>query len=87
VIKKIFAFSVEGLEPQPQGGVFPVVTKNLVRDLMPDLQSAHGPVLEKVDGVTMTTAGEARIVTDNDGVSDSSGETQMMLLGNIFEQP
>jgi hypothetical protein len=86
-IKKIYAFSVEGLEPQPQGGVFPIVTKTLVRDIVPDLQSAHGPVLEKVEGFTMTAAGEAWMVTDNDGVSDSSGETQMILLGNIFEQP
>ena len=85
VIKKIYAFSVDGLEPQSQGGIFPVVAKNLVRDIVPDLQGAHGPVLEKVEGFTITTDSAAWIVTDNDGVDNASGETQMILLGNIFE--
>ena len=85
VLKRIYAFSVDGLEPQPQGGMFPVVTKSLARDILPDLQSAHGPVLEKVEGLTVMLDGTTWIVTDNDGVEDSSGETQLISLGHIFE--
>jgi hypothetical protein len=71
-IKKIYQFSVEGLEPQPHGSSFPVVTKTLVRDLIPDLKADNGLVLEKVEGLTVLPNGDALIVTDNDGVTDSS---------------
>ncbi|ETX02647.1 MAG: hypothetical protein ETSY2_35145 [Candidatus Entotheonella gemina] len=81
---KIYAFSVDGLEPRPQGRRFPVADKSLVRDILPDLQGDNGPVLEKVEGLMITTDNTAWIVTDNDGVDDSSGETQFMPLGDIF---
>lgn len=84
-IKKIYSFSADGLEPRPQGRRFPVVSKDLVRDILPDLQGDHGPVLEKVEGLMITTDDTAWIVTDNDGVDDSSGETQLIPLGDIFE--
>jgi hypothetical protein len=75
---------VEEVEPQPQGGVFPKLTKTLVRDLIPDLTADNGLVLEKVEGLMVTAKGDAFIVTDNDGVDDSSGETQLINLGSIF---
>jgi hypothetical protein len=83
-IKRIYEFSVAGLTPEPQGSDFPVVTKKLVRDLIPDLTADNGLVLEKVEGLTVTAKGDAFIVTDNDGVDDSSGETQLIDLGPIF---
>jgi hypothetical protein len=85
-LKKIYAFSVDGLDPQPQGGLFPGVEKRLVRDILPDLQGGHGPVLEKVEGLTVMLDGRTWIVTDNDGVENSSGETQLISLGPIFEE-
>lgn len=85
-IKKIYAFSIAGLEPQTQGGTFPVVDKTLVHDLVPDLKSPNGVVLEKVEGLAVTSNGDAFIVTDNDGVDDSSGETQFLRLGDIFDR-
>lgn len=64
----------------------PIVTKRLVHDLMPDLAAAHGSVIEKVEGLAVLGNGDAVIVTDNDGVDDSSGETQWINLGKIFAQ-
>ena len=84
-IKKIYKFSVSGLTPQPQGGVFPVVTKVLVRDLIPDLTADHGLVIEKVEGLAILRHGKTLMVTDNDGVDGSSGETQFINLGRIFD--
>jgi hypothetical protein len=84
-IKKIYTFSIEGLKPQPQGSDFPELKKELVRDLIPDLKADNGPVLEKVEGLMVTKHGDAFIVTDNDGVDDSSGETQFIYLGEIFD--
>jgi Esterase-like activity of phytase len=85
-IKKIYQFSIAGLEPQPHGGDFPVVEKTLVRDLIPDLKGDNGPVLEKVEGFTVLYNGDALIVTDNDGVSNSSGETQFIRIKKVFEE-
>jgi hypothetical protein len=84
-IKKIYQFSVAGIDPQPQGGDFPELKKTFVRDLIPDLTDDNGPVLEKVEGLMVTAKGDAFIVTDNDGVDDSSGETQLINLGDIFD--
>jgi hypothetical protein len=58
-IKRIYSFSIAGLEPQPQGGAFPLVEKTLVRDLMPDLERPEGLVLEKVGGSRLTDPGVA----------------------------
>jgi Esterase-like activity of phytase len=84
-LKKIYQFSVRDLVPQPQGGDFPVVSKRLVRDLLPDLTADHGLVIEKVEGLALLRNGNTLIVTDNDGVDGSSGETQFINLGAIFE--
>ena len=83
-IKRIYKISIDGIEPQPQGGVFPLLEKELVRDLIPDLTADNGPVLEKVEGLGILADGNAIIVTDNDGVDDASGETQFIKLGDIF---
>jgi len=82
-IKRIYKFSIASLDPQLQGGAFPLVQKTLVRDLMPDLEGPNGLVIEKVEGLAVNRNGQAFIVTDNDGVVDSSGETQFLRLGNV----
>lgn len=62
----------------------PLVEKTLVRDLIPDLKGAtNGYVVDKVEGFAIDAAGDAFVVTDNDGVDDSSGETIFLNLGNI----
>ena len=84
-IKKIFSFSIEGLTPLSEENTpnFPVVSKTEVRDLISDLLSDNGVVIEKVEGLTILANGDALIVTDNDGVDDSSGETQLINLGSL----
>ena len=54
-----------------------------VRDLLPDLQSAHGYVLDKVESFAIDAAGVGFVITDNDGVADSSGETMFWSIGTL----
>jgi len=81
-IKRIYRFSTVGLAPQPEGGVFPVVEKTRVADLLPDLQATNGWVLDKLEGLTVAADGEVYVVTDNDGVDDATGETRFLRLGS-----
>lgn len=76
VVKKIFRVALTELAPAELGKTLPVVTKEEVRDLIPDLKSlTNGYVVDKVEGLAFDADGNAWIVTDNDGVDDSSGET------------
>lgn len=86
-LKRIYKFSVDGLTPvADKGGVpsFPVVSKSLVRDLMPDLKATGGLVLEKIEGLAVTEEGDMLVINDNDGVDDSNGETQLLRLKKVF---
>ncbi|SFJ80978.1 esterase-like activity of phytase family protein [Jannaschia pohangensis] len=80
-VKLITRVALDGLTPAPLGGPMPVARKDIVRDLMTDLTSTGGFVLDKVEGLAITDAGRAFVVTDNDGVDDHSGETM------FFEVP
>lgn len=75
VTKKIYRIPAAEMVPAPLGGDLPVVSKELVRDLLPDLKSTGGYVLDKVEGLAITQDGTAWVSTDNDGVDDHSGET------------
>ncbi|WP_262029456.1 esterase-like activity of phytase family protein [Microvirga sp. Mcv34] len=82
-VKRLYAVSLADMKPVTPGGELPLVRKTLVRDLLPDLKSAKGYVLDKVEGFAIDAAGDAYIVTDNDGVDNSSGETQFLKLGKL----
>ena len=83
-VKRIYAVALDAFKPAALGGDLPVVEKTLVRDLMADLKgAANGYVVDKVEGFTIDKNGDAYVVTDNDGVDDSSGETLFIRLGNI----
>ena len=75
VTKKIYRVALSEMVPAPLGGELPVVNKEEVRDLLPDLKSTGGYVLDKVEGLAILEDGTAWVSTDNDGVDDSSGET------------
>lgn len=75
-LKKIFRVALADMNPAPLDGDLPVMAKEEVRDLIPDLTAlTNGYVLDKIEGLAFDAAGDAWIVTDNDGVDDSSGET------------
>jgi hypothetical protein len=62
------------------------LTKEFVRDLVPDLLKPNGLLYEKIEGVAFDTHGDVWIVNDNDGLDDNSGETQLLNLGDIVKQ-
>lgn len=82
-IKKIYRVALSEMKPAKLGGDLPVVKKELVRDLLPEMQKTGGYVLEKVEGFTIDKAGTGYVVTDNDGVNDSNGETQFWSIGKV----
>lgn len=83
-VKRIYSVTLDAFKPAKLGGDLPVVDKTLVRDLMADLKGAtNGYVVDKVEGFTIDKNGDAYVVTDNDGVDDSSGETLFLRLGNM----
>ncbi|HEY8381634.1 MAG TPA: esterase-like activity of phytase family protein [Microvirga sp.] len=82
-VKKLYAIAASEMKPAPLGTPLPLVRKTEVRDLLPDLRQPNGYVLDKVEGFTVDATGQAYAVTDNDGVDDSSGETQFMRLGRM----
>ncbi len=83
VTKKVYRIPLSEMVPAPLGGDLPVVSKELVRDLLPDLTSTGGYVLDKIEGMAIMADGHAFISTDNDGVDDHSGETMFFSIGNV----
>lgn len=81
--KKLYRVAVAELQPAELGGTLPVVTKELVHDLLPDLAKLNGYAVDKVEGFAIDSAGTAWVVTDNDGVDDSSGETLFWSIGTM----
>ena len=70
-VKKLTFVSLEGVKPAALGSTdIPVVKKTDVRDLMPDLTAPGGYVLDKVESFAIDAAGNAFVITDNDGVDD-----------------
>lgn len=83
-VKKIFRIPLTDLKPAPLGGALPLVAKEEVRDLIPDLKAlTNGYVVDKVEGLTFDNNGNAWIITDNDGVDNSSGETLLWNAGKL----
>lgn len=83
VTKAVYAVPLAEMIPAPLGGDLPVVSKTLVRDLLPDLTATGGYVLDKVEGLAILKDGTAWVSTDNDGVDDHSGETMFFSIGNV----
>jgi hypothetical protein len=82
-VKKLVFVPLEGVTPAPLGGPLPGVAKKELRDLLPDLSSPQGFVLDKIESFAIDAAGDAFVITDNDGVDDHSGETQFLGLGKL----
>ncbi len=82
-LKKLYRVPLSEMQPAELGGELPVVTKEEVRDFIPDLEAFGGYVVDKIEGFAIDAAGDAFAVTDNDGVDDSSGETFFLKLGKL----
>ncbi len=80
-IKKLYRVSIDQMVPAELGSTLPMVNKELVRDLLPDMKAGNGYVVDKIEGFAIDANGQAFAVTDNDGIDDSNGETQFMRLG------
>ncbi|MDB5659949.1 MAG: alkaline phosphatase [Cypionkella sp.] len=83
VTKKLYKVALADLKAAELGGALPVVTKELVHDLLPDLGALHGYAMDKVEGFAIDAGGIGWVVTDNDGVDDSSGETLFWSIGAV----
>lgn len=82
-VKKLTRVALAEMVQAELGGPLPVVTKELVRDLMADLATGGGFIAEKVEGFAVDAAGNGWLVTDNDGTNDSSGETMFWSIGPV----
>lgn len=80
-LKKLFFVSMKGVTPAALGSEAPVVTKTEMRDLLPLLASTKGYAMDKVESFAIDAAGNGYIVTDNDGIDGTSGETDFIVLG------
>ncbi|MGV8832045.1 MAG: esterase-like activity of phytase family protein [Devosia sp.] len=82
-LKALYRIPMAEMVAAPLGGDLPVVSKELVRDLVPDLKASNGYVLDKVESFAIDAAGNGFVITDNDGVDDSSGETMFWSIGAL----
>lgn len=82
-VKRLYRVALSQMVAAPLGGDLPLVRKELARDLIPDLARWGGYVVDKVEGFAVDANGEAFVVTDNDGVDDSSGETLFWSIGKL----
>ncbi|WP_421722896.1 esterase-like activity of phytase family protein [Bauldia sp.] len=83
-VKQLTYVSLADIAPVAPGAeAIPVVEKVVVRDLIPDLLSPNGYVMDKIESLAVDSAGNAFIITDNDGVDDHSGETVFINIGPI----
>lgn len=82
-LKQLTRLKLSDLAPVALDQPLPVASKEVVRDLLPDLTVLNGYAPDKVEGFAIDAAGDAWFVTDNDGVDDSSGETLLRNLGKL----
>lgn len=82
-LKALYRVPLAELVPAELGGALPLVSKELVRDFIPDLTANNGYVLDKVESFAIDADGVGYVITDNDGVDDSSGETFFWSIGSL----
>lgn len=57
------------------------IGKHFICDLAPDLLALNGLLVEKVEGLTVTSSGDIWVVNDNDGIAL---DTLLINLGHIL---
>jgi len=53
--------------------------------VLPDIAAVSVWEAEKLEGLAITADGRVYVVTDNDGVDESTGETLFLDLGHVDE--
>ena len=84
-IKRIYAVDPESVTFAPAGEELPTLAKDLLRDVIGDLDAASVSVPDKLEGLGLTADGRVFMVTDNDGVDENYGETLFIGLGPLDE--
>ncbi len=84
-IKRVYTIDVTSVTPAAEGEAFPLLSKSLAIDVLPAMQAGKGWVHDKLEGLARTADGTVYVVTDNDGVDDSTGETQFLNLGKALD--
>jgi hypothetical protein len=82
-IKRIYAVDPASVTFAAAGGALPVLEKELLRDILPDLAAWSITVPDKVEGLGFTSGGEVWVATDNDGTDENFGETVFADLGTL----
>ncbi len=82
-IKRIYSIDLNSVTASQDRVDIPVVSKKLVRDLLPIMKAGQGRVPDKIEGLSIQRDGTAFAVTDNDGVDGASGETLFLNLGKL----
>ena len=82
-IKHLYKVPQSKLKPAKLGADLPVVNKELVADLLPDLKKGNGYVIDNVDGLAIDVNGRFYFVSNNHGVDNSSGETLFFTKDNL----
>lgn len=80
-IKRLYGIDPTSVTFESHGGVLPVLDKELLRDVYPDLDAASISVPDKLEGLAVSVDGRVFLASDNDGVDENYGETVFIELG------
>ena len=82
-IKTVTVISLDDVEPAAWGEELPTGREDGSRSTCcRRCRRASGWISDKAEGLAVTADGRVFAVTDNDGVSDASGETLLLDLGS-----
>jgi DNA-binding beta-propeller fold protein YncE len=80
-VKRVYTVEVPATAVGAASTTPVAVEKALAHDVLPDLRATNGWTQEKLEGLTIGGDGTVWAVTDNDGLSDATGETVLLRLG------
>ncbi len=83
-VKRLFGVDLEdpSVEWREHDESLDTVSKQLLRDVLGDLDAGSITVPDKLEGVGLTKDGRLYLATDNDGVDENYGETLFLGLGD-----
>ncbi|GAB2875510.1 esterase-like activity of phytase family protein [Nocardioides pacificus] len=81
-VKRVYTVDVPAGASGSSGQVR-MLDKRLAVDVVPALRDLAGWTQEKLEGLGVTQDGRVFVVTDNDGLDDATGETQLIELGRL----